>query len=243
MDIIIPIGVESRWQDNELRYALRSIEKYLTGYKDIYLIGNKRKWLTEVKYIPSGEVYTQKQKSIFQKILKAAKDENVSEKFIMWHDDHFLIKPLNVNEIKYWYQKTLDVLQTFSQGTYKGAVINTNKYLKEKSYSNFHFDIHVPIVFEKSKFSELETVNWGRDHVIKSLYCNKFAVEKEELKDINFGKPFTREEIRKVIEGRLFFSFNEHAGNDSMKDVLKELYPEQSKYERKVLELVKLHDK
>lgn len=241
IDIVIPLGVESRWQDNEVRYALRGIEKYLTGYRNVYIIGKKRKWIREaedgqpcdrgVVYIDVEENYSMKQKSIFGKMLAASKDERISDPFCMWHDDHFLLKPLNIKDIKYWKWGTLDNLQVMAQGTYKNAVINTNKYLKAMGQTNFHFDIHIPILFEKAKFATLEEDDWSRDHVIKSLYGNKFGIRGDEMRDLKFGRPFRREEIRKAIEGRVFFSISEHGTNEAMKDVLGELYPVPSKYE------------
>ncbi len=49
MDIVIALGTGSRWMDNELRYALRSIEKHLKGHTGrILLIGQRPKWVNKV---------------------------------------------------------------------------------------------------------------------------------------------------------------------------------------------------
>lgn len=233
MDIIIPLGPQTRWQDNELRFALRSIEKYLTGYRDIYIVGKKRDWLTGVRYLDGEEAINTevKQRCIFKKILTAAKTDEVSEKFIKWHDDHYLLKPLDVSEIKNWYYGDLKMLAKKAEGIYHRVVVNSHKYLKDKGWTDFNFDIHVPIVFEKSKFTQLENENWNQEHIIKSLYCNKFGVEKEEMQDVKFGRPFRDSEIRSVINGRMFFSISENGTNGAIKQVLQELYPDSSKYE------------
>ena len=52
MDIVIPLGTGSRWQNNELRFALRSIEKYLTGYDKIFIIGECPSYLQNIIHIP-----------------------------------------------------------------------------------------------------------------------------------------------------------------------------------------------
>lgn len=229
MDIVIPLGC--RKNDFEIKYALRSIEKYLTGYKDIYIVGNKRKWLTGVKYIKAEENYTEKQKSILLKLLAAARTKELSNPFIRWDDDHFLLKPLDVKDIKYWKWGNVDNLSIISQGTYKTTVINTSKYLKANGWGNSHFDIHTPIPFEKQKLLDLENEDWSKEYIIKSLYCNKYGIRGEDVRDLNFGKPFTREQIRKALEGRMFFSFNVHGLNGAMRDIMNELYPSPSKYE------------
>jgi len=251
MDIIIPY-IPSRV--DTLKYALRSIEKYLTGYGKIFIVGKKVDWLKNfdncingsltvdkniLPALESEKVYgiyfieceedKRKQYCIFKKILAACNDERVSDKFIMWNDDHFLLKPLD--EIKYWKSGNLDTLQLIVGGTYQGVVRNANKYLKECGYSNHHFDIHVPIVFDKYKFILLQEENWEQEHLIKSLYCNRWGIKGEDMKDLKFGKPFKREEIRKAIEGRTFFSISEPGTNESMMDILQGLYPEKSKWE------------
>ena len=246
IDIVIPLGTESRWQDNELRYTLRAIEKYLTGYRDIYIIGHPRKWLKEktkvkvdncsvtypgVTFIPAEDNHTEKQRSIYQKILKAAKDDRITGTFAMWNDDHYLLQPLEITNIKYWYYSTVERLGQLSGGTYQRICINSNNYLMSKGYGNRNFDIHTPILFEKEKFVQLEAENWSLEHIIKSLYCNRWGIEGEEMRDLKFGKPFRREEIRAAIQNRLWFSISEHGTNDAMKDILAELYPEKSKYE------------
>jgi hypothetical protein len=223
-DIVIPY-IPSK--SDTLKYALRSIEKYLTGYDKIFIVGKKVDWLN-VEFIECDED-KRKQYCIFKKILAAAKDERVSDTFILWNDDHFLLKPLD--EIKYWKSGTLDLLQLTVGGVYQGVVRTANKYLKEQGYPNLHYDIHVPIVFEKYKFILLQEENWEQEHLIKSLYCNKYAVKGEDMKDLKFGKPFKREEIRKAIEGRTFFSISEPGTNESMMDVLNNLYPDKSKWE------------
>lgn len=242
VDIIIPLGRKTRWEDNELRYALRSIEKYLTGYRDIYIVGMKRDWLTGVKYLQAEDAISTevKQRCIYKKILTAAKHPEVSERFLKYHDDHFLLKPLHVDEIKNWYYGDLKMLAKKAEGIYNRVVLNSDKYLKDKGWTNFNFDIHVPIVLEKSKYLELENEDWSREHILKSLYCNKFGVEKEEMQDVKFGRPFRRQEIEAVIEGRMFFSMSENGLNGAIKEVLKELYPEPSRYEVKVINDIKI---
>lgn len=215
----------------ELRYALRSIEKYLTGYRNIYIIGHQRKWLTGVNYLPAEDNYTRKQFSIFQKILHAVKCDEISDPFLMWNDDHFLLKPIDVKDIKHWRYSTLQTLMARSAGTYQRTVTRTYNYCKAKGWGISNFDIHVPIPYEKQKFASLGQENWDQCHVIKSLYCNKHGIEGEEMKDLVIGKPLKRDEILNAITGRTFFSINEQGTNEQVRNILKELYPEKSKHE------------
>lgn len=54
-DILIPLGTGSRHQDFELRMCLRSIEKHLTGYGNIFIVGDKPDWIQNVIHIPAKD--------------------------------------------------------------------------------------------------------------------------------------------------------------------------------------------
>jgi hypothetical protein len=230
-DIVIPLGTGSRWQDNELRYALRSIEKNLSDYRDIYIVGHPRKWLRGIKWIEAEELYTRKERCIFEKIIKACEHQDISDTFLFTNDDIFFLEPISANEIKNWYSGTVDNLLVKSAGVYKYTVLNTLKWLQKKNSPTRHYDIHVPILYNKERFMQLMQVDWERDHIIKSLYGNLNHLEGEEMRDLKFGRPFTRQEIRAAISGRKFFSISENGTNDGMKEILQQLFPEPSRYE------------
>jgi hypothetical protein len=232
MDIVIPLGTGSTWHDNELRYCLRSIEKNLTGYRDIYIVGAKRKWLQEVKYIDAKEDYTRKERCIFQKIILACEHPEVSDSFLFTNDDIFILQPTDASLVKYWMNRDLRYLMVISDGTYRNTVSNTFHFLNKGSHPLANYDIHVPIVYDKNRFLDLLAVDWRRDHVIKSLYCNLNKVTGEPMRDLKFVKTMRKEDIYKAIEGRQFFSVNDHCLNQAMFDVLAELYPKPSKYEK-----------
>lgn len=232
IDIVIPLGTESRRGDQELMYALRAIEKYVTGYGNVFIIGQKRRWIKGVEYIDQHDISTEKQRNIFLKILAAAKDERVTDIFAMWNDDHFLLQALHIKEIKYWYYGTVELLSRLATGTYQRVCVNSDNYLKSKGYGNLNFDIHTPILYNKAEFIDLENEDWTREHIVKSLYCNRWGKPGVQMKDLKFKRPFRREEIRSAIQDRMWFSICETGTNDAMMDVLQELYPEKSSFEK-----------
>jgi len=48
MDIVYVLGSGSEWDDNEIRFSLRSVEKYLTGVGNVYIIGKKPNFLKDI---------------------------------------------------------------------------------------------------------------------------------------------------------------------------------------------------
>lgn len=252
MDIVIPYKKDHN-NGLELRFALRSIEKYLTGYRDIYLIGDKPDWFTEAKFIldftpiysslmPSGgmslmsrinkstssfhisfnDVPLRKQFSIMQKLLSAY-NSSVSQEFIYWHDDHFLLKPCS--EIKPWYEGTLKEALGKASGSYHTAIQNTLDHFGNIKY----FDIHTPCIFEKEKIQELNKLDWSKEYIIKSSYFNNS--EGEEMQDCKIDRLLSKEAITERIKDRLFFSVGPNGFKKPMIEKLYELYPDKSRYE------------
>jgi hypothetical protein len=203
----------------ELRYALRSIEKNLSGYKDVYLITEQWPEWYNGYFLAHPDVSNTKRYNIISK-LHEVKDK----RFIFWDDDHYLLKPLHVNNIKNWYEGDLSKALGEAHGKYHGAINNTLKAFGNIRY----FDIHTPCVYDKEGIEKIFKLNWG-DYIIKSIFFKD--KEGEEMKDCKIDRPISREAIRERIKDRLFFSTGANGFKQQMKDFLNEQFPNKSRYE------------
>jgi len=230
MDIVIPYKANQH-NGTELKFALRSIEKYLTGYRGVWIIGDLPKGINtdKVFYIQASHDPNRKEWDICSKILKACELPVISENFIMWHDDHLLLKPLDVSEIKAWHNGPLENELKRTRSAYKQAVENTLKIFQWAEPLNF--DIHVPCIFNKHDFQRINTpAEWKNELCLKSLYFN-CGSEAEYMDDLKINQTgLSKEKIYSAIKDRLFFSTGPLAMEYHMTEVLKELYPEPSKY-------------
>lgn len=221
-DVLIPY--KSEQNTGELKFALRSIEKNLTGYNQIFIIGDKPKWLKNIIHIPARDYAGRKAYSIMQKTLKGCNDKRLSNDFIFTNDDIYFLKPINVNEIKYWYEGTLeDWLKKSDSGKYKIQIKNTMKLI---GLPSFYFDIHCPIVFNKYIY-ETAFKNQEKEILLKTYY-GAWNTD-EPMKDLKLNGHLPEKRIKELIKDRLFFS----TGNFSnqAERVLNELFPNKSKYE------------
>lgn len=211
----------------ELKMTLRSIQKYLTGYENIWIVGDKPP-CQNVKYLPCQDVRERKEFSIANKLLTACKCDEISDPFLRWDDDIFLLKPLDVSEIKNWSDGTLEGVKKIASGGYWLAVHHTIEAGCEKN-----FDTHTPLIIEKKRFAEtVMMADWqpGREFCVKSLYCN--GLDGEEMKDLKINMPAYEPHLKKKIEGRLFFSTGPLGLQPEMMNLFEELYPEKSVYEK-----------
>lgn len=231
MDLVYILGTGSRWGNNELRYSLRSIEKYLK-HKNIFLIGEKPEWAQNLTHIPAIDPYPMnKERNIFSKIMVACKDSRVTEDFLFINDDHFLLQPMK--DIPYYGNGTIEQFLKRRVTTYTMSAYNTKKALQAKSLPTNYFDIHAPIIYNKQKFLELQAYDWNikKGYVIKSLYCNTHNIAPVPYSDCKLQIPTNEEAIKEKIKGRAFFSIGDGAINTNLRNVMEELYPEKSSYE------------
>jgi hypothetical protein len=73
---------------------------------------------------------------------------------------------------------------------------------------------------------------WEVDRPIKTYYANTAAVTGTQLNDLKFYNGHPYDEIKRIIEGKPFFSTSPFSQNRDMIRVFNELYPEKSIYER-----------
>jgi hypothetical protein len=236
MDIVIPLGKGGQKNDDiELRYALRSIEKYLRGYGRIFIVGEKPVWKSKgIEYLDCNDVPGLKQRSMFFKILHACNND-ITDEFILWHDDHLLLKPLHVSEIKNWYHGTIEEHLYKAAGRYHQACANTKRVLDMPYVGSTgdwkYYDIHTPCIFNKAGIRDLSKLDWDMQMIIKSLYFNINKGESEEMRDCKLNRPYGKQDIEDRIKDRLFFSTGKNGLKPAMFKKFQELYPEKCSYE------------
>lgn len=241
MDVVYPLGVGSRWEDTELRYSLRSLEKHVIGIGNVFVIGQKPIGYNNfLKHIPFGDLYNmeQKDRNIFEKIRFACQESTISEKFLFHNDDHFWVSNHKISEIPYWYDGSIlrKILDRGHNDYQKKILTSTLQALNLRNLPTKNFDVHTPILYEKKKFLhnlKHRIYPWeiGRGYVIKSLYCNSLCIEGEPLKQNKILGYLEPDELRMFTQDLPCFSIGDHAITPMLEEYLMELYPNKSKWE------------
>lgn len=236
VDLIYIVGSGSRWDNNELRYSLRSLEKYATNVGKVYVTGIKPDFLSdEVIHTPCNDDYPFSVININEKILHTLRTHNISENFVYMNDDFFLIKEVDISSYPYYYKRMLK--HDDRKSDYVKSLVYTYYYLvfQEKNYKDF--ELHLPIVFNKEKYLSLnehwelcKKLPYGLQ--LRSIYCNMFDIEGVKTNDLKITAFESLDEIKKKIEPRNCFSIGNNAIPSGMDRYLNELFPEKSKYEK-----------
>lgn len=236
MDLVIPLGNGSKWDNKELKYALRSIDIYMPYVGDVFILGERQAWLKDVNYISASdrEGLEHKERNIMQKILLACQYPLLSNDFIFFNDDHFLLHP--IKSLPYYANGTLQEysIKRTKKDAYLTSVHNTIDALEQQDKPTFMYDIHCPIVYNKYKFQlVMEMYDWTLPYgyVIKSLYCNTLGIKPTHYHDLKIKTRANCNDLDRLCSGRRFFSISDEAVGLELETYLNYIYPNKSKYE------------
>lgn len=237
MDIVYVLGTGSIWQNNELRFSLRSLETFVEDLGQVYVVGHRPPWLTNVVFLPYPDKYACKERNIMEKMAYCCGHPDLSDTFMHVHDDHFALAPTRARELPNWCAGPLDRLAfSVKQGNHwREAVMNTHKALTEAGLPNRNFDVHYPMLFDKNLYPEvMDRYDWPgteRGFVVKSLYANTVGVEPTVTTDLKLNERLSFQALVVRLKGRPWFSLGNPALNLNLKNLLAALYPEPSKFE------------
>lgn len=233
-DILIPLGNGSGWQNNELRYALRTIEQYGSGFDRLFIVGEKPDFLKNFIHIPYKEAYGPALNTLC-KILHAFEKSDISDNVIFTYDDNYLIKPVNLSEYPtYWRRELSD--KPLRDGSYWTGLAHTKKILDGLNKPCKDFSVHCPIILNRQKFLEMRPL-W--DKVIKeqqpigvrALYCNYHNIEGVKLKDLKYTIAGDANTIEFYQKDRDVFSISDLSLLKGMDKYLEQRYPYKSRWE------------
>lgn len=249
IDILIPF-IEGPDDSLELRYTLRSIEKYLQVDPVIWILGECPNWLTNVNVIKlerKGGNF-KKFKDQLNKIHHFINLKNIGDEFIYMYDDQFFINPVTIDEIKkpraYYNFKKIDITQFLNTHqtagkNWKDLFEKTILKLKEQNKPLFGYETHMPRCFEVNKVKEIfKKYNCLEEpYQFSTLYYNNYCTNPEILTRYNFFKFGLYEElssnaiIRKSQRYKVLNLLPEIYELKQTKEALHQLFPTPSKYE------------
>ncbi|MBO7693025.1 MAG: hypothetical protein J6Y28_09650 [Acholeplasmatales bacterium] len=244
MDILYVLGHHSKWEDNELRYSLRSLEKYGKNIDNMYLIGYNPGFLSDkINILDYTDTYKhiQKQKNILKAICYAV-DYFKLDEFLYSSDDHFYIKETDFDNYPYFSRGELSKNpDTIKAVVYRKSLKDTRNILEHNGYTYYNFSQHgnthmskQAIYYAKLIIEKSYSTLYGCEPtciLLNVLYkYKKFPIIQRE--DVKIFKDFTtKEDLLNRLGDREVFSISNETLKVGMKECLQELFPYKSKYE------------
>ena len=235
----------SKWDNNELRYSLRSLEKFGTNVGNIYVVGYNPGFLSDkVTFIDCSNIYKSKQKNIIFAIQYAVEHSNIDENFLYSSDDHFYIKETDFENYPYFCKGKL-LGKVYGKNRFRKyfySLIETRILLKKYGLTYYNFSQHGNTHFSRKGIKEAKQLieesyntRYGCEPtclILNTVFSyDKFLItERKDLKIKDEIK--SKKDLIKLISNREVFSIADINIENGVREYLEELFPEKSKYEK-----------
>jgi hypothetical protein len=241
LDILYVVGDGSLYDDAELRYSLRSIEKNCEGFGRVFIVGKLPRFVKNVVHIPCDDPYDEAHKNIAYKIAHAVHNSNLSEDFAVLSDDHFYVRPYDFRTIAPYCKGDLPVDAKNKSGYWR-SLTDTRRWLTAHGYPAKNGSQHCGHWYKRSLFLQVEkemlAPGYDFAHGIEPhsvmlnamrLYLDIKPVERKDIKIIEFKDTA---DLKAQIGGAFCFSISDSAMACGLKRILGRWYPKKSRWEK-----------
>ena len=246
MDILYIVGTGSKWNNYELKYSLRSIEKYGKNVGRVFIVGEKPEFLNaEITHIPCKDRYSplQKHNNIHQKIAVAMGTGLLQEHFLISSDDHFYCKLTDFDTYPVYYREEVIPTQApegVKPNSYWYSLFETREFLKSKGLpiyqTNPHANTHID---QKLWMDNIRTIieasdlrHGGEINCIMGNLMIANGVKPQHIQDCKIYRFADRREFDEKIKDVHVFSMADTALESGISKILQEMYPDKSRFEK-----------
>lgn len=222
MDVVYILGSGSVWNDNEIRYSLRSLYDNVFDLGTVFVVGERPDWLANVNHVPVPDSYPEKWQNAFLKVRHACTLPELSEEFLLMNDDFYFTQPQRAADYPFFYS-----------GFLPGWRVGTNEILRNYGHSFRNYAVHVPIRLRKTDFLSLPDI-LDHPHPVspRSLYGNFFTVGGSVIRDPIITPSMSPQTIEKHFSAFLSISIQSlTARRQTFRDWVQTRFPNPSIYE------------
>ena len=241
VDLVYVLGKGSRWQNNELRFSLRSVSKNLKNVGNIFIAGEIPDYVKNCIHVSCADIFDpaiNADGNMTHKLLTVCQRADLSENFLFMNDDFIINQPIAANKIQ-CLQKGDMANQAPSYWItqfYRHRLKRTFEELKCRGMTTIQYDYHAPMLMNKhSFFSVMEKFDYASDigYTFRSLYGNSLNLPAIPIlnQKVTIFKFYTLAEINAKTLNINFVGYNDSGLNDSLKWWLIDNLPNKCKYE------------
>lgn len=243
MDILYILGTGSNWDNNEIRYSLRSLDKYGKNVGRIFIAAPKLPEFINpaaVTWVPATDPTKRNHKNIQHKIETAIYHSDIAEEFLVSSDDHFYTRETDFDNYPYYKKGTLpSKLMPERDNGYWQSLVATRKLLEYFALPVFSTNPHCNTHFTKSLYIANQAImdagyNTNEGTEVNCLMGNILAergAKYVNFRDVKIYHIQDRADLERQIGQNDCFSISDVALEEGMKEYLKEKYPDKSRWE------------
>ena len=163
MDIVYILGKGSLSNNDELRYSIRSLERYCEDLGKIIIVGESVDFLQNVMFIPHEDKHKKPWKNTLDKVRAVCACDLVTDDFLLMNDDFFAFDTFRCDEFPYFATKG-------GGGGVSGPI---------------DFAVHRPMVLKKEFYLKMPiNTDMSTSYSPRSFYGNFYRTPPTYIKDL-----------------------------------------------------------
>lgn len=206
ISVVIPLGTGSTWDNNELRYMLRSLDCHLQfDYEPILFCSEKIPWLNckqivVKRYYPKkalefygGHHHYENYYDVINKIRTSISNDNVSDEFLYAYDDILLLYDLYKADIRRiyaggHYDDNPKMYENKTAEKWMATISNAMTICKDNSYAMYNYETHLPRYFKKELLQKMFNKHNPETDFIPYAISTVYYNMNYEKPDFNYHK-------------------------------------------------------
>jgi len=236
MNILYVLGKGSPYNNDELRYSLRSLERFGKNIGRVIVVGEDPGFLSkEVEFYRKPEVKGHIPHRITNKVLYAIDKAGLDGDFLLIADDVFFTKETDLAAIPYEYKGYLRQRMTHPDQRYFQTVLEAAHWLEKSNCPTLDYEMHKPFLFNGKQFLKLKHA-WKHSKdttfgmVLQSVYGNYFNVGGTRVPDVKI-KHLNRPSDFEVVKENYCITCGDGSWLRGIEDWCKQQFPNPCKYE------------
>ena len=248
---LVYFTIQSKWGE-ELKYSLRSFDEYFAELGELWIFGYLPPYIDPLKVTHVSE-----QPSVNEGIfthpgvrrLVVRDYPEIGEDFIVASDDHYLLSSVKMGDLGPYALQDLSQVKTRGRSDWQLKIWRTYDLLVHLGYPTINYESHTPMQINRSKYTAMANLFTNTEKAARhdnESYCVATAywniVGNGNLKirsghDYRIGftqinRTNRKSKIKKALQGKTFLFHNDHGLTRALKSVIRELYPNKSRFER-----------
>lgn len=219
--------------NEELVYSLRSVDKNFP-HRRVIFAGGKPNGVTPDKWIPLPQNHGSKWSNVGRMLLAICLDNDISDKFFIFNDDFFVLKPIKEWKRNLYYGTLSELSERIKNNrggrssNYTSRLEDADDELNRRGYGTRNFELHLPMLVDKLRLRQVYEEFYDAP-CKRSLYGNKFFVDEggEEMSDVKTAKTDGLPDLRRKFASSSDMSFRDGVIGQSIRN----LFPDKSRFE------------
>ena len=220
---------------DEIRYSVRSVEKFFYGRAKCTIIGDKPPWFTG-HYIPQQRVPKRTQSRAYRdmltKVWTMATHPEIDDNFIWMMDDIYFLKPFTLEDLQ---EPRAERWRPSDYNSWQRLKTASMEALTAAGYSDHDYATHMPHYAEKEKLAQLFDQFKLHDNTLlwEVLYGNVFRSEPSRARPFfaRIGTVMEREQIQLATRRSTVLNNIAGAWCEQLREFLRSLMPDMASVE------------